>query len=330
MRRNNKWIHGLYVLIAACLFLSCSYRHPDYTDTWDMTPSRRDSIEFVKTHHYTINFNFEVTGDSLVLLRQSPRDRDVIYDSCVVYKGDKLVVADINKVSGDAIDSIWIKVARDQETMGWTRESVLLKKVIPNDPISFFIHVFSNQHLVYFLCLLAVAISFYLYRAVRRNKLHIVHFNDINTFYPTLLCMLVAGAATLYASVQHFVPDTWVEFYFHPTLNPFGLPFVLSCFLLFVWLIIIVFLAVVDDVKRQLGWGGTFPYLLGLAGVCMVLYLFFTFFTLIYIGYVFLFLYWCMALVWYNRHFGYRYLCGKCGQKLRKKGTCPHCGAYNN
>jgi rubrerythrin len=26
---------------------------------------------------------------------------------------------------------------------------------------------------------------------------------------------------------------------------------------------------------------------------------------------------------------GYKYRCGNCGQKLREKGQCPHCGAVN-
>ena len=62
----------------------------------------------------------------------------------------------------------WVKVARDQETMGWVREGELLKKVVPVDPISQFIHLFSSSHTVAFFVILALFSMGYLYRAVRK------------------------------------------------------------------------------------------------------------------------------------------------------------------
>ena len=45
------------------------------------------------------------------------------------YEGEKLVVAEFMVQAADTVDSVWVKVARDQETMGWVRGGELLKKV---------------------------------------------------------------------------------------------------------------------------------------------------------------------------------------------------------
>ena len=62
----------------------------------------------------------------------------------------------------------------------------------------------------------------------------------------------MAFSATIYESMQVFVPETWEHFYFNPTLSPFKVPFILSVFLLSIWLFLIVALAVLDDLFRQL------------------------------------------------------------------------------
>lgn len=67
-----------------------------------------------------------------------------------------------------------------------------------------------------------VVVAYGLYR-LNRHDAYIVHFNDIDSFYPTLLCLLVASSATLYASIQMFGAETWRHFYYHPSLNPFAL-----------------------------------------------------------------------------------------------------------
>lgn len=47
-----------------------------------------------------------------------------------------------------------------------------------------------------------------------RKNAKIVHFRDIDSFYPTLLAIIVACSATFYASIQNFVPDVWRHFLF--------------------------------------------------------------------------------------------------------------------
>lgn len=321
------------VIIMTSLFMtSCYYEQESQTpDAWNLTEEQLDSLSFSSTHHYSQNYNFVVTADSLTLVEQQPEEVVNMFstDSLIVYKGDNLVVADIQIQPRDSIDSVWVKVARDQSTIGWIHESKLLPGVVPDDPISQFISVFSNTHLLIFLviiCLLAVA---YLLRYLLRRKSKIVHFNDIDSFYPTLLTLLVASSATLYASIQLFVPETWRHFYYHPTLNPFGLPAILMIFIVAVWSIVIVSLAAVQDTIHQLSIGDAISYLLGLLGICAVDYVIFSISTLYYIGYVLLVAYFVFALWMYFKHSRCYYLCGKCGKKLHKKGICPNCGALN-
>ena len=79
----------------------------------ELTQKQADSLEFRLLHHYTNNFNFVVKVDSLVLI---PRE-DEMNDTSRVRKNDRIAVADIREQ-----DTIWIKVARDQFTMGWISE----------------------------------------------------------------------------------------------------------------------------------------------------------------------------------------------------------------
>ena len=166
-------------------------------------------------------------------------------------------------------------------------------------------------------------------RRLLRRQAYIVHFNDIDSFYPTLLCVLVASSATLYASIQMYGPESWRHFYYHPSLNPFALPLHLGIFVAAVWAIIIVGVAVLDDVFRKLQGVDAVLYLAGLAAVCAVNYVVFSIFTLYYIGYPLLIVYVVYALWRFFRFAHYRYRCGHCGQPLRHKGTCSECGYVN-
>ncbi len=251
------------------------------------------------------------------------------FDTLYVTRGERIVVAEITTVPTDTIDSVWVKVARDQITQGWIRESELLQGVSPDDPISQFIDFFSNTHLLIFLAFCTVVGSAYAMRRLMRRKADIVHFNDIDSFYPTLLCLLVASSATLYATIQMYAPESWRHFYYHPSLNPFALPKHLGFFVASVWAIIIVALAAIDDVRHHLSGADAILYLAGLAAICAVDYVVFSIFTLYYIGYLLLLAYVCYALWRYFRYAHHPYTCGSCGARLRHKGQCPHCGKEN-
>ncbi|MBQ7471693.1 MAG: zinc ribbon domain-containing protein [Prevotella sp.] len=291
----------------------------------------RDTLTFGSVHHYSVNYNFVVKADSLVLLRQQPEEQmlELLTDSFSVGKGEQLVVADVRTIPNDTIDSVWVQVATKASAFGWIHESELLPMVVPDDPISQFISFFSDTHILLSLIIVILLVFGYTIRRLFRQKAHLVFFNDIDSFYPTLLALIVAVAATLYASIQMFATDVWRHFYYHPTLNPFSVPLLLGVFLSAVWAMLIVGLAAADDVRRQLSFGDAFMYLAGLGGVCAVEYIVFSITTLYYIGYVLLAVYVAFCLRHYYVHYYPRFLCGHCGRKIRNKGRCPYCGAMN-
>ena len=315
----------LYIVFCLLFLTACYNRGQQSPDAWDLTEHQIDSISFSTTHHYTQNYNFMVTANRLPLADALP---DMAFDTLYVVR-ERVVVAAIQKVPTDTIDSVWVKVARDQITQGWIRESELLAGVSPDDPISQFIDVFSNVHLLVFMAICVLVGSAYAMRKLLRRKAYIVHFHDIDSFYPTALCLLIAMSATLYASIQLFGAESWRHYYFHPSLNPFALPFHLGLFVASVWAIVIVGVAVLDDVRHQLSTLDGLLYLSGLAAVCAVIYVVFTIFTLYYVGYLLLVAYIAFAVWCYQRHPHYPYRCAQCCEKMKKKGICPHCGALN-
>ena len=237
-----------------------------------------------------------VFKDSLVLVKQQPEElmSELPVDSFAVKKDRLLVVTDIRMVPKDSIDSVWVQLATEDNTFGWTRESKMLQQVVPADPISEFIMTFSNVHLLIFMVIIVVIAIAYLIRKVSCSNIYIVHYNDIDSPYPTALVILVAISAAFYATIQTFEPETWRHFYFHPTLNPFAVPRILGFFLAAVWAVVIVGLACVDEVYHRLPRGEGVLYLGGLASVCALDYIIFSVLTLYYIGYVLL-----VAYIWF-------------------------------
>lgn len=312
-----------YILGVICLLLcvtACHYR-TSLSSTREGNPN--DSVvKVVREHPYALNSNFRVTADTL-WLHQLP-----LLDSIPVKEGDELVVAEITARKEMEGDSVWVKVARDQETIGWVPERQLLSHIVPVDPISRCIHLFSNSHALPFFLVLAVFFLCFVYRALRRKQIKLIWLNDIDSVFPITLSWLMAAAATLYNSMQHFVPETWERYYYDPSLNPFDLPFVLGLFVLSVFLILLLGVALLDDLFHQTTMEVAFFYLLGLASCCIFLYIFFTYLW-VYLAYVAFIAYsvWCVRRL--RKANSYPYACGACGAKMRSKGICPHCGALN-
>ena len=283
---------------------------------------------------YEVNDNFVVTADTLHLqaqqpLHNMPMPMDGYADSLFILRGEELVVAQITVIPEDTIDSVWVKVAHDQMVMGWTHERELLSGVVPDDPISRFIYIFSLRHLPFFVCLIVLALVLIVARGVRHARSRVFLLNDIASVYPTLLTVVLGGAAVLYAHIQRFEPDMWVSFYYHPTLNPFSLPVLLGLFVSLFWLILILSMAVADEVLAQLPLGEALLYLLTLLGMCMCLYTLFSLAAFYWAGVVLYGVYVVVALYRLFRHFRPRYVCGQCGCKMHSLGKCPHCGADN-
>jgi hypothetical protein len=312
-----------YILGVICLLLcvtACHYR-TSLSSTREGNPN--DSVvKVVRERPYALNSNFRVTADTL-WLHQLP-----LLDSIPVKEGDELVVAEITARKEMEGDSVWVKVARDQETIGWVPERQLLSHIVPVDPISRCIHLFSNSHALPFFLVLAVFFLCFVYRALRRKQIKLIWLNDIDSVFPITLSWLMAAAATLYNSMQHFVPETWERYYYDPSLNPFDLPFVLGLFVLSVFLILLLGVALLDDLFHQTTMEVAFFYLLGLASCCIFLYIFFTYLW-VYLAYVAFIAYsvWCVRRL--RKANSYPYACGACGAKMRSKGICPHCGALN-
>lgn len=303
-RKTTIWqvmLLGILLMLSSCYHRHNS--HQQHAVMVEYSDRQLDSISFSTTHHYTNKYNFLVFKDSLELMRQQPEEyiSGLKVDTFAVKKNHLLVVTDIRMVPQDSIDSVWVQLATENNDFGWVRESKLLRRVVPDDPISEFIMTFSNVHLLIFLVVIVVITMAYLVRKVFHSNGKIVHFNDIDSPYPVTLVLLVSISAAFYGWIQSFEPEMWRHFYFHPSLNPFAVPHLLGVFLALVWAVLIVALACVDEVYHRLTFGEGLLYLGGLAGVCALDYIIFSVLSLYYIGYVLLFAYIYFAIKTYRR-----------------------------
>ena len=285
-RKTTIWqvmLLGILLMLSSCYHRHNS--HQQHAAMVEYSDRQLDSISFSTTHHYTNKYNFLVFKDSLELMRQQPEEyiSGLKVDTFAVKKNHLLVVTDIRMVPQDSIDSVWVQLATENNDFGWVRESKLLRRVVPDDPISEFIMTFSNVHLLIFLVVIVVITMAYLVRKVFHSNGKIVHFNDIDSPYPVTLVLLVSISAAFYGWIQSFEPEMWRHFYFHPSLNPFAVPHLLGVFLDLVWAVLIVALACVDEVYHRLTFGEGLLYLGGLAGVCALDYIIFSVLSLYYI-----------------------------------------------
>ncbi len=253
----------------------------------DLSQQQADSIIFRLTHHYSLNFNFLVKSDSLTLV---PREGDIIIDTCTVHSGDIVAVADIKIVPGDSIDSVWVKVASSQMNMGWIPEHELLRGATPDDAISEIIDALSNSRIVWMSLLAMLGIAGLIIKKKKEKtgfkRLHELAFlQDMDSPYPCIFLIITAVIASLYATIQNFIPEFWQEYYFHPTLNPLVLPPVMASLVILAWLLIITFIAVIDEVYHHFYFMPGITFLAKLVGIAMLIYLIVSWSTLIYAGY---------------------------------------------
>ena len=76
--------------------------------------------------------------------------------------------------------------------------------------------------IIFMIVIVLISVA-YLLRKISHSNARIVHFNDIDSPYPTALVLMVSLSAAFYATIQLFAPEMWRHFYFHPTLNPLSL-----------------------------------------------------------------------------------------------------------
>lgn len=335
MRPMNRY---LPIFIAAALALTSCYQPASRATFAIPTANETDTAAANMSQQlqraYGVGYNFVVDADSLVIIEERPMHWSEgavdASDSLWLRHGDAVVVAAFLVIPEDSIDSVWVKVAHDQQTMGWLHETTLLDTAYPDDPISAFIYLFSSHRWMWFLLTLAVVAVTVAVRLLRRKYTHFVHIADIPSAYPTLLILTLSVSSLLYGYIQHYCPQVWVRFYFHPTLNPLAQPWLICFFLSGLWLLLLLAIATANNAFSYLRPKEAVIYLITLAGVCVVIYLVFSLTASSAFGYILFIVYSIFALYRYWRYARARYLCGNCGAKLRSKGVCPKCGAVND
>lgn len=325
-------IYHLSFVIAFAITLSSCYNPPQHIVLDSPEANVTDSSALQLSRPYGVGYNLLVRADSLLLLEERPMHWSEGAmegsDSLWVRRRDAVVIAALTVIPEDSIDSVWVKVARDQVTMGWLHESELLEATSPEDPISQFILFFSNGHVLWFLVIMGAVVLVVLLHVLRRLRFRMLLFDDIPSMYPTLLSVTLSIAALLYAFIQHYHPQQWVQFFYHPTLNPFSQPALLCTFLCTVWALFLLALTTIDDVLKLLSLRDAALYLISLAAICMVLYLVLSLVP-VQLAAVLNLAYIVFAWYRYFTHARARYLCGHCHAKLQRKGACPYCGAIN-
>ncbi|MCR4993827.1 MAG: zinc ribbon domain-containing protein [Bacteroidales bacterium] len=338
MRPSLSWARVGVVLLCLLFLLSSCYNPPQHII---LSPALGEWVDSVAVDSasqrlkrpYGIGFNFVVHADSLLLQEERPmhwcQGVAETSDSLWVWKNNPLVVAAIIVIPEDCVDSVWVKVARDQYTMGWTHERDLLTCATPDDPISWFINHFSDYHTLWLLGILAMVLVILLLYLRHHHHVRAVLFDDIPSAYPTFLTIMLVCSAWLYAYIQEFEPQHWVTFYFSPTLNPLSQPSALCVFLFTVWGLLLLGIASVENAFELLSPLDALLYLLALAGICSVLYMLVSLTAWSWWCHLICLAYIVMALYRYFRFARARYYCGNCHRKLQHKGVCPYCGVVN-
>lgn len=284
-------MHVLRLLILLPLFCACS-SEAESVPSVDLQPAdtlllltqaQADSLNFRLAHHYTNNFNFMVKADTLLLMPSVPGLQPSIEgfeaDTVAVVRGNVIAVADIRVMP----DTVWVKVARDQFTMGWISEPRLLSGTTPDDTISIIIDRLQQGRVLWMSVLSVFSLLLFIRRTDRRRR-----GSAFDPLYPCLLIMLTAVMSCLYTSIQMWVPEFWQEYYFHPTLNPLHLPPAMSALVVLVWLIVVVAVAFLLEVYKYLDFTGGIRTILLTCGLSMLSYLIVAYTTRIYVGYLLL------------------------------------------
>lgn len=314
------------------LFLtSCRYPQPETSDRWNTLDNAGvDSVQFRYEHHFGVGYNFIATDTLICRETVSPAFGNNLLDSArtVFLSQTHLVVAAIAHADSDSL--YWIQLADEKGRFGWTTEKDLLSRAIPDDPISTIIYYTKNlPSLVYILLLL---LSSGILWTAHKRQWPLLHTNDLDSFYPTLVALSLTATIAFAASLHNYAPSLCAEYYFHPTLNPLqeGLPLAIRVLLILSWLTLIALLALIDDLHKRPLFHQAVLYLFTFFPALLVLTIATHTLVSIYIGYPLLLLYWGYALYRYQRYNRARYICGNCQKAIIHKGICPHCGVENH
>lgn len=310
-----------FLLYLTTLCVACTHLSYSTTDLSFFT-SKADTTVASTARPYSKGANLEVKADTL-WLRSLP-----LLDSIPLLKGDPLVIAEISIHPEDSVDSVWVKVARDQNTMGWVAEKSLLPHTVPNDPIAQGIHFFSQTHTLVFLLITAIFLLWFFLLKVRQKPTRLLWFNDIDSVFPISLSWVLAATATVYNSIQTFVPQQWQAYYYAPSLSPFDYEGWLMVLLIGFWLILLLGLALLDDLIRAEKGETALFYVVGLGAAYVVIYVLFTL-VWVYVAYVLFIIYTVFCIYLLRKNNAPTLQCGQCGSPIAQRGKCPRCGAIN-
>lgn len=331
----NKSMLKLRIILYVVILLLCSCKSTHKVNMWTYAPYQRDSIIFATTHHYSINSNFIITSDSLTLISDIPQFNTIVSDTLRLAKGIDIVVAGINYQHTDSLDSdsTWIYVISKNNVRGWVCEKELLTNTSPDDPISQFIHLFSNKNVYIFFLLIGFIIFVFIFRELYQHNngksKQLLKLFQTDTPYPMLFTIVVSITATVYATIQNFYTDQWIEYYFSPSLNPLGQYPIIGLFIIMTWASVIYLVAAIDEIRRKLFFIDALTYFAIMLCISFALYIFFTLTCKIYIGYPALLLYCFISVKIYHNFNGIFLRCGNCHKIIKTLGKCPHCGAIN-
>jgi len=271
-----------------------------------------------------IGTNFKQITDSVLV------SYDLEIDSRFqLNKGDQVAIAQFSDSTAH-LDTVFVKIANTQEFQGWITSRELMRNYVPVDSISQIIYFLNEGDLLLYLGIIVSAFIVIFTMLGIKKRLPFILFNDIDNIYPLLLCLIVSGSAVLYQSVQIFTPQDWLHYYFVPSLSPFSQPLLIGGFLLSWWMILIAALAAVDVASKQLPTSGsTLAYVFGLLCFCIFCYIFFLITVPFRIGFVLYAAFVCYFLYRVIKEIIFRFRCGNCGQKMKKRGECPRCGVMN-
>lgn len=271
---------------------------------------------------YGRNYNFIVTADSL-RLKGEANDRQ----ETVLHKRDAIVVSEFSVAGSDSAEMLWVKVARDQSSQGWISGAELTGSTVPADPVSQFLMLFGRNKCTYFICALLCFLFFFALRKMKRKSSPVA---GIVSAYPSVLCFVAVLSSTVYVYVSRHSPELWAYYFYNPVLNPFELPLPLSVLVSCVWLMVMMLVAVIDDLTRVYTVYTFYNLMIAFSG-CVICYIL----PVLLCGYsltaVYLFFLFVLVVAVRNVVFavGCRYRCGNCGSILRDKGSCHWCG-YDN
>lgn len=246
--------------------------------------SGRDGT-WVDGRPYAPDTNLELVADS-VRLACLP----VMECYSMLYKGNRVVVAETALHPTDSVCPVWVKLAHSQEIQGWVPEQVLMRDFVPADVIAQSIYLWGHTWRAAALVLVACAVVWQAvagwWRRCSRRQMLRGMFGRTGAFYPLLLLFSFAFCATAYATLVRWAPDAWLRYYFCPKLAPWDVPWPVAPLVCGWWLVLLSWLALADVAFRCLSLPEAVGCLLRWLSAGVLCYVLFLWGTWSYVGYL--------------------------------------------